>query len=200
MVILPLVLTVLATIAAAYLVFFVFFPLGRGAIFSPSLPEHSRRMAELAAVSYGDKAVDLGSGDGRVAIALAARGAESHGWEINPALVLLSRWNVRRAGLAGRVRIHWGSFWRADLSSFQAVTVFQGSSIMRRLEKKALRELPSGARVVSDYWRFPTMTPELVSGTLYLYRISRIRSSGPTGREDQEEQDHSERNRDARSP
>jgi hypothetical protein len=162
---------ILVIITVFYLAFFVFFPLGRGAVFFPSTHSHARRMAELADVSYGDKAVDLGSGDGRLVIALARKGAESCGYEINPALVILSRWNIRRAGFAGRAHIRWGSFWRADLAPFQAVTVFQGSFIMRRLEKKVTHELGSGARVVSDYWRFPNLRPELISGTVYLYRI-----------------------------
>jgi hypothetical protein len=167
--------SVLIIVTVFYLLFFVFFPIGRGAVFFPSMRSHVQRMAELSGVSYGDKAVDLGSGDGRVVIALARRGAESHGYEINPALVLLSRWNVGRAGLHGRAHIHWGSFWRADLSSFHAVTVFQGSFIMQRLEKKVLRELTHGARVVSDYWQFPNLKPELVLETVYVYRIDASR-------------------------
>ncbi len=137
-------------------------------------------MAELAGVSWGDKAADLGSGDGRVVIALARRGAEAHGYEINPALVLLSTWNIRRSGVAGRARVHWGSFWRADLSPFQAVTVFQGSFIMHRLERKVLRELSDGSRVVSDYWKFPTLRPERVTGTFHVYRMG-ARRRGPAG-------------------
>jgi hypothetical protein len=163
--------SILITVTFFYLVFFVLFPIGRGAAFFPSMRSHAQRMAMLSGVSYGDKAVDLGSGDGRVVIELAKRGAESHGYEINPVLVLLSRMNVRHAGLFGRAQIHWGNFWRADLSSFHAVTVFQGSFIMQRLERKVLRELARGARVVSDYWRFPNLEPELIMETVYLYRI-----------------------------
>ncbi len=170
-------LTVLSFLTAFYLVFFILFPLGRGAVYFPSARSHVLRMAELAEVSAGDRAVDLGSGDGRVVIALARRGAEAHGYEINPVLILLSRRNIRRAGLTGRAFVHWGSFWRADLSGFRAVTVFQGSSVMRRLERKVRRELPEGARVVSDYWRFPTLAPESVSGTLHIYRMGQVNRS-----------------------
>ena len=165
---------ILIVITVFYIVFFVLFPIGQGAVFFPSMRSHALRMAELSGASYGDTAVDLGSGDGRVVIALARRGAESHGYEINPALVLLSRWNVRRAGLRGRARIHWGSFWRADLGGFDAVTVFQGSFIMKRLEKKLLGELAAGARVVSDYWAFPHWKPEATLGTLSVYRVGSV--------------------------
>jgi len=158
-------------LAVFSLVFFVFFPIGRGAVFFPSLRSHALRMAELAEVSAGDRAADLGSGDGRVVIALARRGAEAHGFEINPALVLLSRWNIRRSGCAARAHVHWQSFWSIDLSGFDAVTLFQGGFIMKRLEKKVLGELAAGARVVSDYWGFPTIQPVHVSGTIHVYRM-----------------------------
>lgn len=166
------ILTVLIVCAAFYLVFYVFFPLGRGAIYDPSTQEETVIMAEVAAVAAGEKAADLGSGDGRVVIALARRGAEAHGFEVNPILVHLSRRNIRRAGLEGRAFIHWRSFWRADLSSFDIVTVFQVSFVMGRLEAKVKRELPAGARIVSHYWRFPTLLPEAARGDIYRYRVN----------------------------
>ncbi len=116
-------------------------------------------------------AADLGSGDGRIVIALARQGAEAHGFEVNPVLTLISLRNIRRAGFHGRAFIHWKSFWRADLSRFDVVTLFQGSFVMRRLEAKVRKELAPGARVVSDYWGFPTMTAERVEGTVVCYRI-----------------------------
>ena len=169
--VLPAALTIAIVLAAFYLVFGVFFPLGRGAIYVPSTREKTLRMSEMSQVEPGERAVDLGSGDGRLVIELAARGAAAEGYEINPVLVLLSRANIRRAGLAGRAVVHWGSFWRADLSPFQVVVVFQGSFVMRRLERKLRRDLRRGARVVSDYWQLPGLSPEATSGTLSRYRM-----------------------------
>ncbi len=163
---------VLAIIAVGvYLVFFVFFPLGRGAIYDPSTSEETRRIAELANVRPGEKAADLGSGDGRVVIALALKGAEAHGYEVNPVLVLISRRNIRRMELAGRAFIHWGSFWRRNLSRFSLITVFQVGFVMGRLEAKLRRELSQGSRIVSHYWRFPGLLPERTEGNMYRYRI-----------------------------
>jgi hypothetical protein len=117
------------------------------------------------------KAADLGSGDGRVVIALARRGAEAHGFEVNPFLVFLARRNISGASLQGRAFIHWKSFWGADLSHFDSLTVFQGSFVMRRLEAKVRKELAVGARVVSDFWGFPTLVHEKMDGTVFVYRI-----------------------------
>jgi len=165
------ILTVAIAGIVVYLFFFVFFPLGRGAIYDPSSENETRMMADLADVRRGEKAADLGSGDGRVVIALALKGAEAHGYEINPVLVLVSRSNIRKAGLAGRAFIHWGTFWSKDLSRYALITVFQVGFVMARLEEKLKRELAPGARIVSHYWRFPGLSPERTQGNIYRYRI-----------------------------
>jgi hypothetical protein len=162
---------ILAGGLAVYLVLFVFFPLARGAIYDPSTSVQTSFMVDLAGVAPGEKAADLGSGDGRVLIELARRGAEAHGFEVNPVLVLLSRRNIRREGLIGKAFVHLRSFWRADLSPFSLVTVFQVDFVMGRLETKLKRELPDGARIVSHHWRFPDWPPETVRGDMYLYRV-----------------------------
>ena len=156
---------------AAYLVFWVFFPLARGAIYDPSTHAQAQLIAEIAAPVPGERAVDLGSGDGRVVIELARLGAEAHGYEVNPLLVLVSRAKIRKAGLAGKAFIHWRSFWRADLSRFVIVTVFQVDFVMARLEGKLKRELGAGARIVSHHWSFPTLSPVQALGDMRLYRI-----------------------------
>ena len=157
--------------AAAYLVFFVFFPLGRGAIYDPSTPYETGLMVEVAAIAPGEKAADLGSGDGRVVIELARRGAEAHGYEVNPVLVMISRRNIRRAGLAGKAFVHWKSFWRTDLARFDVLTVFQVDFVMGRLEAKLKRELTPDTRIVSHYWRFPSLRPMREHGRIFLYRV-----------------------------
>jgi len=139
------ILTVAIAGIVVYLFFFVFFPLGRGAIYDPSSENETRMMADLADVRRGEKAADLGSGDGRVVIALALKGAEAHGYEINPVLVFVSRSNIRKAGLAGRAFIHWGTFWRKDLSRYALITVFQVGKT-----KKVLSEVNVGNAVLSS--------------------------------------------------
>lgn len=168
-------LIVLLVIAAAiYLIFYVFFPLGRGAIYDPSSFAKTEIIADTCRVAPEDRAADLGSGDGRVLIALAKRGAEAHGYEINPFLVLRSRRNIRKAGVSARAFVHWQSFWRADLSPYTLVTTYQVGFIMGRLESKVMREMSTGTRVVSHHWTFPTLRPERAEGDIYVYRIGDI--------------------------
>jgi hypothetical protein len=165
------ILTLAVVALCVYLFFFVFFPLGHGAIYDPSSAAETQVMADMADVTPGEAAADLGSGDGRIVIALARKGAEAHGYEVNPILVAVSRRRIRQSGLSGKAFIHWGNFWRANLSRYQLVTVFQVGFVMARLEAKLKRELPTGARVVSHYWRFPGLQPEQMRGSIYRYRI-----------------------------
>ncbi|MBI3335210.1 MAG: class I SAM-dependent methyltransferase [Candidatus Portnoybacteria bacterium] len=140
-----------------------------GAPFVPSNRETVKKMIILAGVKPAIKAADLGSGDGRIVIALAKAGAEAHGYEINPLLVWWSRRRIRKEKLRGKAFIHWGSFWRHDLSSFDVITIFGISYIMRGLEKKLKEELKAGARVVSNEFIFPGWLSLKKDGGVYLY-------------------------------
>jgi hypothetical protein len=181
-------LSLLTTATAIYLIFWVLVPLGRGALYEPSSADKTELMAELAAIPPGTPTADLGSGDGRVVIAMARRGAEAHGYEINPFLVLASRRNIRRAGLQGQAFIHWQSFWSADLSPYRIVTVFQVGYIMGRLERKVLRELLPGSRVISHHWEFPTLRPEAGRYDVFVYRVAPPGTTSQTEREQAPEQ------------
>src|SRR5207344_2575301 len=57
------------------------------------------RMLYLAQPKAGDRLVDLGSGDGRIVIEAAKRGAKGLGVDIDPRLVNLARANAKRAGV-----------------------------------------------------------------------------------------------------
>lgn len=142
----------------------------RGAIYLPSHPAAVEQMVRALHVRPGERAVDLGSGDGRIVIALAKAGAIAVGYEVNPILVWLSRLNIRQAGVAERATIVRKSFWRASFTDIQCVTVFGMTHIMRELEAKLQRELPSGARVASNGFRFPGWKGESVAQGVHMYR------------------------------
>ncbi len=143
----------------------------KGAPFLPSFRQSVAKMIEFADIQPGDKAVDLGSGEGRIVIALAKKGIEAHGYEINPVLVIWSWVNVVLSGTYGKAHIHWGNFWSKDLSQFTIVTLFGLTKIMPELEKKLSGELKPGARVVSNVFTFPGWTPSDKEGEIFKYTI-----------------------------
>ncbi len=140
-----------------------------GAIYVPSKKEKINKIIEFAEVKPGEKAVDLGSGDGRLVIALAKAGAEAYGYEVNPILVRKSKINIRRAGLENKAFINWGSFWQADLSEFDIIIIYGMKHVMGRLEKKLRKELKKDARIVSNTFKFPTWSPKKKDNNIYLY-------------------------------
>ena len=156
------------------LIYFMFFhvlgTLFLGAFFASSKKEIVKTMVLLSDIKPGEKAIDLGSGDGRLVIALAKKGAQAHGYEINPLLVFLSRNNIKQAGLQGKAFIHFGNFWLLDFSEFDVVTVYGISHMMKRLEVKLKKELRPGARVVSNYFVFPNWPPSKKENSVRLYK------------------------------
>lgn len=142
----------------------------RGAVYMPTADDRLAIMLKLARLKRGERAVDLGSGDGRVVIALAKAGAVAHGYEINPFLVWESRQNARLAGVADRTRFHWQSFWKVDLSAYTVVMLYGIPYIMESLEKKLRRELKPGTRVISNAFPFPTWKPTQKVGEVLLYQ------------------------------
>ena len=141
----------------------------RGAPFVPTGSRTVKTMIDLANIQPDEKVADLGSGDGRIVIAIARVGAEAHGYEINPFLVLWSRYRINRAGLSRRAFVHWRDIWRVDFASFKVITVFGMVHIMGPLERKLRRELRPGSRVVSNRFTFPCWPHSSKEGRVYLY-------------------------------
>lgn len=160
-------------ILPVYVLIFILIPLVFGAPFEGSQEKVVKKMLASARPKKSDKVADLGSGDGRIVIAFAQKGIESHGFEINPLLVLYSRWNIRRLGLHKRAFIHWKNFWNTDLSSFTIINVFQISYLMPRLEKKLTEESLKGTKVISNTWKFPHWKTEKSVPPVYVYRKQR---------------------------
>lgn len=156
-------------IALLFVIFVLLLPVTLGAPYVAIKPSVLEKLIIMAKVVPGEKAVDLGSGDGRIVIALARAGAEAHGYEINPILVWLARRNIRRAGLKGRAFIHCRSFRLVNFSSFNIVTVYGLKSIMKELEARLQKELPANGRVVSLTFHFPSWPPVDHQNGIYLY-------------------------------
>jgi 16S rRNA A1518/A1519 N6-dimethyltransferase RsmA/KsgA/DIM1 with predicted DNA glycosylase/AP lyase activity len=135
----------------------------------PSSDEKVKDMMELARPAPGEKAVDLGSGEGKLVLALASRGVNAVGVEIDEQRVHISKLLARRAGLEDRIRIIESSFWEQDLSSYDLIVLYGVPSIMERLGKKISNEAKSTVRVVSNHFIFPDWKPAQAKNSVYLY-------------------------------
>ena len=150
--------------------------------FEPAPPAVVRAMLEMARVGPGDVVFDLGSGDGRIAIAAAANfGARAVGIEIDPALIARARAAAREAGVADRVEFRVGDMYAAELGGATVVTLFLNPRPNLKLRPKLQASLPRGARVVSYLWDMGEWQPDAVQildgKRILLWRISSERHS-----------------------
>ncbi len=106
-------------------------------------------MLKLAEVGARDTVYDLGSGDGRLVIEAARRGARGVGVEREARLVELSRAEAAKAGVADRVRFVADDLFNIDLRQATVVTLYLLPVLLERLALKLSAELPAGARVVA---------------------------------------------------
>jgi SAM-dependent methyltransferase len=101
----------------------------------------------MARVSAQDHVIDLGSGDGRMVIAAARRGARALGVEYNADMVELARRAAAAQGVADRAAFVHGDMFEADLSRASVLALFLLPHNLRRLTPKFLRMKP-GSRIV----------------------------------------------------
>jgi ubiquinone/menaquinone biosynthesis C-methylase UbiE len=151
-------------------IYMLLYSLVRGAPYAPLGEDKIHAMNELLQIKLGDKAVDLGAGDGRIIIALAQHGAEAHGYEFNPLLVAIGKKNIRRSGMQGKAFMHWGDMWKIQLSQYNIVTIYLTPYVMQRMEKKLLKEARKGTKIIVNYFELKHWKPIRKKDTLFLYK------------------------------
>jgi len=122
---------------------------GKDVVWVPTTNELVAIMLKTAKVNSNDLVYDLGSGDGRIAIAAAKDfGARAVGIEFNPAMADLAKRNVKRAGVADRVKIINGDIFKEDFSKATVVTMYLLPDLNIALRPTILKMKP-GTRVTS---------------------------------------------------
>ena len=119
----------------------------------------TRAMLDLAKIEPTDFVIDLGSGDGRIVIAAARRGARGLGIEINPDLIVESVANAHRAGVSSRAHFREQDLFRTDLTPASVITMYLLPEVNLKLRPKLLRLRP-GTRIVSHDWDMGDWRPD----------------------------------------
>jgi SAM-dependent methyltransferase len=136
---------------------------GKDVIWVPSPDKVVERMLRMAQTTPRDVVVDLGSGDGKIVITAAQRfGAQAMGVEFNPDMVALSRENARKAGVADKVEIVQGDFFKVDFSRATVLTLYLLPDLNIKLRPKILALRP-GTRVVSHSFDMEDWEPDELS-------------------------------------
>jgi precorrin-6B methylase 2 len=122
---------------------------GKDVIWLPTAQALAEKMLNLAQVTPQDYLIDLGSGDGRIVIAAAKRGARAHGIEYNPDMVALSKRNAVREGVADKATFVKADLFESNFSAATVITMFLLPEINMKL-RPAILDLKPGTRVVSN--------------------------------------------------
>lgn len=149
-----------------------FVGLGIGA---PWLPVRKRDISDAFSsleLNPDDVVFDLGSGDGRLLVAAAERGASVVGYELNPILVAYSRWRLDRFG--SRAVVHQKNLLDADLGRADIIFVFGITEIMPKLAEKIRKECRSGTKIISFAFELPGFEVKVRRGIVLIYCIEKV--------------------------
>ena len=133
---------------------------GSLAPFWPSPHEVVDCMLNLADVDENDVVVDLGSGDGRIVIAAAKRGARGIGIDYDPLRIAQAEANAEISRVQDLVTFIERDIRDADLSEATVVTLYLLSASNLELLPKLTAELRPGARIVSHDFSMGSWTPD----------------------------------------
>jgi len=122
---------------------------GKDVVWVPTPDEVVERMLNMAQTKPEDYVIDLGAGDGKIAIAAAKKfGARSLGIEYNPDMAALAQRNAQAAGVVGRAQIVQGDIFVTDFTQATVLTMYLLPSLNMKLRPQILAMRP-GTRVVA---------------------------------------------------
>ncbi|AHG63219.1 SAM-dependent methyltransferase [Advenella mimigardefordensis] len=132
---------------------------GKDVVWVPTSQALVDRMLEMAELTADDRLVDLGSGDGRLVITAAKRGAVARGIEFNPDMVAISKEAAKTEGVTERAVFEQADIFESDFSDASVVTLFLLPSLNLRL-RPTLLDMKPGTRVVSNSFAMEAWEPD----------------------------------------
>ena len=124
---------------------------GQDVVWVPTSEIMVDTMMDLAKVTPDDYVIDLGSGDGRLVIGAAKRGARALGIEYDDNLVRYSIREAQKAGVSDKARFIQADIFATDFSNATVLTLFLLPEMNLRLRPLFLAMKP-GTRIVANYF------------------------------------------------
>jgi precorrin-6B methylase 2 len=115
-------------------------------------------MMEIAEIGPDDHVIDLGTGDGRIAIAAVKRGATGMGIDLDPVRIQEANQNAMDAGVNDRLEFIEQDLFEADLSKATVITLFLNEEVNLKL-RPTLLKLKPGTRIVSHMFSMGDWQP-----------------------------------------
>ncbi len=135
------------------------FQVGKDVVWVPTPQSLVDKLLDLARVTKEDFVMDLGSGDGRLVITAARRGARAMGVEYNEDLVDLSKRAAEKEGVSERAVFVKADLFETDFSRATVITMFLLPELNLRLRPTILALRP-GTRVVSNTFTMGDWLPD----------------------------------------
>ena len=139
-----------------------------GAPYYPSKMKKVRQMIKIAGLRKEMVVADLGSGDGRIVAEASKRGAEAHGFELNPVLALYTKLKFRKNK---RVKIFNKNMWEVDISGYDRIFLFCMRKEMKKFEGRLRDAMKPDSFVISNVFQFENWKPERVVDGIYVYKV-----------------------------
>jgi SAM-dependent methyltransferase len=119
-----------------------------------------QKMLDLAQVTAADYLIDLGCGDGRIAVAAAQRGARALGVDLDPLRIQEAAAAARIAEVESRVNFRRQDLFRTPIYEASVVALYLLPDVNLRLRPRLLTELRPGSRIVSHAFDMGDWRPE----------------------------------------
>src|SRR5699024_4379095 len=128
--------------------------------FVPTPEEVVEKMLDLADVQADDYVIDLGSGDGRIVIAAAKRGASGHGIDLDPERISEARENAKKQNVDDKVMFKEEDIFKTNFRQASVITMYLLPSVNEKLRPRLLDELQPGTRIVSHSFDMGDWEPD----------------------------------------
>jgi len=142
----------------------------------PTPQDVVERMLDMANVKPGEYLIDLGSGDGRIVVTAAQRGARAYGVDLNPQRVKEAVANAAKAGVSARATFEVKDLFDTDISKADVVTTYLLPLVNLDLRPRLLDQMRPGARLIThafhmgdDWW--PDATDNVRGRILFAWTI-----------------------------
>lgn len=140
-----------------------------GAPYLPALTPQVTTALQLLDLRPGQTLLEIGSGDGKVLLAAARQGIRVHGIELNPILVVISKWRTRT--YRDLVTVSWGNAWQQIWPVTDGIYVFGLDRVVEKLHTKIVQNSSKTVKVVSVGFAIKSAQLVREDNGVFLYSI-----------------------------
>lgn len=141
-----------------------------GAPYLPTLGKQVNAAIDILKLKKGDRLLELGAGDGTVALVALRRGLKVTAIELNPLLCIVIY--IRTFNHRSNVKIICGNFWTTKWGEYDGIYTFLLDKYMKKLDKRIVQENKS-VNLASFAFKIPGRKIEAEKLGVFLYKYTK---------------------------